>query len=43
MDGIESKCRNRSPEETLAVFEDMKKGGEVATLDLWTWCSSHDA
>ena len=29
MDGIESQCRNCSPEHTLAVFEEMKKGSEV--------------
>ena len=29
MDGIESQCRNRTPEETLAIFEEMKKGSET--------------
>ncbi len=29
MDGIESQCRNCSPEHTLAIFEEMKKGSEV--------------
>jgi glutamyl-tRNA synthetase len=29
MDGIESKCRNRTVEENLAVFEEMKNATEV--------------
>ena len=29
MEGVESKCRNRSVEESLAIFEEMKKGSET--------------
>lgn len=28
MHGIDSKCRNRSPEETLAIFKEMQEGTE---------------
>jgi hypothetical protein len=28
MHGIDSKCRNRSPEETLAIFKEMQQGTE---------------
>jgi hypothetical protein len=28
MHGVESKCRNRSPEETLAIFKEMQEGTE---------------
>jgi glutamyl-tRNA synthetase len=28
MDGIESKCRNRPAEESLAIFKEMQEGTE---------------